>query len=183
MRNGGRFFGRRVNCEQIPLLPAWAVAQVLDDPQKIPILLVWRNRSDDAVQEAARVASHSVAGAVEIRRQDGTINFICTLSRRLPRNGGTARLLICPYCHIPRRGLYGWEPGGPFTSSVVRSDWGCRSCNRLRYASEGGALVIRGRGAIALTVADTFASRRCHRPEPWYPYVFTSPEETSQWGV
>ena len=148
MRNGGRFFGRRVNCERVPLLPALVVAQVLDDPQKIPYLLVWKNRSDETVQEAVHIAPHSETGAVEIIRRDGTSNFIRTASQPLPRNGGSARLLICPYCQIPRRGLYAWEPGGAFTTSVVRSDWGCRACNKLRYASEGGALVVRGRGVF-----------------------------------
>jgi hypothetical protein len=36
-RRGGRFFGRRVNCELVPSLPVWVVARVLDDPRKIPI--------------------------------------------------------------------------------------------------------------------------------------------------
>jgi hypothetical protein len=63
-------------------------------------------------------------------------------------NGGSVRLLICPYCGIPRRGLYGWELGGHYTSIVTRSTWGCRKCNLLRYASEGGALLIRPRGTL-----------------------------------
>src|ERR1700674_5737021 len=91
-RYGGRFFGRRVNCEQVPLLPAWAVAQVLDDPQKVPYLLVWKS-SDDTVQEAVHVAPHREPGLVEIRRHDGTNNLIRAISRQLPRNGGSARVL------------------------------------------------------------------------------------------
>ena len=59
-------------------------------------------------------------GAVEVERHDGTRNFIRTVLRPLPRNGGTVRLLICPYCQIPRRGLYGWVPGGRFTSGSAR---------------------------------------------------------------
>jgi len=31
-RSHGRFFGRRVNGEYVPLLPASAVSRVLDDP-------------------------------------------------------------------------------------------------------------------------------------------------------
>jgi hypothetical protein len=181
-RCGGRFFGRRVNCEQVPLLPAWAVAQVLDDPQKIPHLLVWESRSDDTVWETVHVALHSEAGAVEIRRQNGTSNFIRTISRPLPRNGGSARLLICPYCQIPRRGLYGWELGGPNTTSVTRSNWRCRACNKLRYASEGGALLVRRRGTIGRMLEATLGRGRSDRPEPWYPYVFASPEEAAQAG-
>ena len=184
----GRFSGRRVNCEQIPFLPAWAVAWVLDDPRKIPYLLIWKSRSDDTVKEAARIAPYYEAagrggtdwtGAVEIKRHDGTRDFIRTLLRTLPRNGGRVRLLICPYCSIPRRGLYGWEPGGRFTNSVVRSTWGCRKCNLLRYASEGGALLIRPRG-MWRCVFGTVASPR---PDSWLPYVFTSPEEAAKAGL
>jgi hypothetical protein len=172
----GRFFGRRVNCEDVPLLPAWIVGQVLDDPKKIPYLLVWRSRSDDTIQEAVHVVPQSEIGFVEIRRQDGKCNCICTFSRPL-RNGGRAQFLICPFCQIPRRGLYGWEAGGPFTSSVVSSGWGCRACNKLRYSSEGGALVIRGRGVVSQMFESTLSSYRSYRPELWYPDVFASTEE------
>jgi hypothetical protein len=182
-RCSGRFFGRRVNCEQVPLLPAGAVAWVLDDSRKIPYLLIWRSRSDGTVQEAARIAPHNWMGAVEIKRHDGTRNFISTLLRPLPRNGGRVRLLICPYCQTPRRGLYGWEPGGRFTTSFVRSTWGCWKCNGLRYASEGGALVHRGRGAIYRMFRAACGPCRSERPEQWYPYVFTSPQEAAEAGV
>lgn len=50
----GRFFGRRVNCEQVPLLPAWAVAQVFDDPKEARRLLVWKD-SSGAVQERVHI--------------------------------------------------------------------------------------------------------------------------------
>ncbi len=174
----GRFFGRRVNCEQVPFLPAWAVAWVLDDPRKIPYLLVWKGPEDNSVREVVRVSTYGQfppdwADSAEIKRHDGTWDFIRTLLRTLPRNGGRVRLLICPYCSIPRRGLYGWEPGGRFTNSVVRSTWGCRKCNGMRYASEGGALLIRPRGTLSLV----FGTGHSPRPEPWLPYVFTSTEE------
>jgi hypothetical protein len=178
----GRFFGRRVNCELVPLLPAWAVADVLDDPRKIPYLMLWNNSADDTVQETVLVVPHSETGVVEIRRQDGTSDFIHTVARPLPRNGGKARFLICPSCEIPRRGLYGWEPGGRFTTSAVESNWRCRACNKLRYASEGGALVVRGCGAIASMVEASFGRSRSYRPESWYPYVFASPEEAAKAG-
>ncbi len=177
----GRFFGRRINCEHVPLLPAWAVARVLDDPQKIPYLMVWKSRSDDTVQEAVHVAPDGDGGAVEIRRKDGMTNFIRTVLRPLPRKGGRARFLICPSCQIPRRGLYGWKPGGRFTSSAVSSNWGCRACNKLRYASEGGALVIRS--AFERMFEATYGRSRSNRPEPWYPDVFASTEEAAQEGV
>src|SRR5260370_36116809 len=86
-------------------------------------------------------------GEVEIKRVDGTTDIIRTLLRPLPRNGGSARLLICPDCLTPRRGLYGWEPDedGRFNISVARSNWRCRTCHKLRHASEGVALLVRSR--------------------------------------
>jgi hypothetical protein len=191
-RCSGRFFGRRVNCEQVPLLPARVVAWVLDDSRKIPYLLVWKSRSDGRVQEAVRIAPHNEsahlrgldwAGAVEIKRHNGTSNLIRTLFRPLPRNGGRVRLLICPYCQTPRRGLHGWEPGGRFTNSFVRSTWGCWKCNGLRYASEGGALVHRGRSAIFRMFEAACGPCRSERPEQWYPYVLTSPQEAAEAGL
>jgi hypothetical protein len=178
----GRFFGRRVNCEQVPMLPAYVAREVLDDPRKIPCLLVWRSPYDGGIREAARIAPHQEraglggldwTGAFEIKRHDGTRNFIRTLLCPLPRNGGRVRLLICPYCQIPRRGLYGWEAGGEFINSVQRSSWKCRRCGGLRYSSEGGALILRSRCARLRSLA-AFPCRAPRR-EPWLPYVFASP--------
>jgi hypothetical protein len=165
-RCGGRFFGRRVNCEQVPLLPAWVVARVFDDPQETLYLLVRRDSAGMA-QECVHITPHSSdvqiatnelrlwaerdveTGEVEIQRYDGTTDIIIigTLLRPLPRNGGSVRLLICQDCLTPRRGLYGSEPDkdGRFNTSVARSSWRCRACHKLRYASEGGALVLRSR--------------------------------------
>jgi hypothetical protein len=188
----GRFFGRRVNCEQVPFLPAWAVAWVLDDPRKIPYLLVWKRPEDNSVREVVRAFAYSEpprefplnwTGWVEIKRPDGTRDLIRTLLRPLPRNGGKARLLICPYCKIPRRGLYGWKLGGHCTSRVTRSTWECRKCNSLRYASEGGALVHHDRGALASLFESFCGPIRSDRPEPWLPYVFTSTKEAAEAGV
>jgi hypothetical protein len=192
-RYEGRFLGRRVNCEQVPLLPAWAVAQVFDDPRETPYLLVWKD-SADTIQESVHITAHDSyvpvaanelrlwaerdveTGEVEIQRADGTVDIIGTLLRPLPRNGGSVRLLICPDCLTPRRGLYGWEldEDGRFSTSVARSNWRCRACHKLRYASEGGALVLRSR---------MFGRSRCARPEPWYPIVFTSRAEAAQADV
>lgn len=190
-RLGGRFFGRRVNCERVPLLPAWAVAQVLDDPRKIPYLLIWKSISNGTVQEAVRIAPHNEieglggldwTGAIEIKRHNGTRNFIRTVLRPLLRNGVRVRLLICPYCQTPRRALYGWQPGGRFTNSAVTCPWQCRSCAGLRYASEGKALVFRSRWAFARLIEEQFGCRS-PRPEPWYPHVFTSPEDAADAGL
>ena len=176
-RDEGRFDGPRVDCEQVPLLPAKAVAWVLDDPRKIPYLLIWKRPEDSTVREVVRVSACSdLAGWAEIKRPDGARDLIRTVLQPLPRNGGQARLLICPYCKIPRRGLYGWELGGQHTSSSTRSTWGCRRCNLLRYASEGGALLVRPRGTLGLM----FGTVHSPRPESWFPYVFTSPKEAAE---
>jgi hypothetical protein len=71
----GRFFGRRVNCEQVPFLPAWAVAWVLDDPRKIPYLLVWKRPEDSSVREVVRISTYGQfppdwADWAEIKRPD-----------------------------------------------------------------------------------------------------------------
>ena len=112
-RSGGRFFGRRVNCEQVPLLPAWAVAQVFDDPKETPHPLAWN--SAGTVQERVHIhpfdetpmkpmlamwrldiAPHNSTGGVEIKRDDGTTDIIRTLLQPLPRNGGSVRLSHLP---------------------------------------------------------------------------------------
>jgi hypothetical protein len=160
----GRFDGPRVDCEQVPLLPARAVARALDDPRKIPYLFVWKRPEDSSEREAVRVSAWSeLVGWAEIKRPDGSRDLIRSLLQPLPRNGGKARLLICPYCKIPRRGLNGWELGGQYSLSSTRSSWGCRRCNLLRYASEGGTLLVRPRG----TLGHVFGSVHSPRPEPW----------------
>jgi hypothetical protein len=68
------------------------------------------------------------------------------------------------------------ELGGQYTSNSTRSGWGCRKCNLLRYASEGGALLVRPRGTLGLM----FGIVHSPRPESWFPYVFTSPKETAE---
>ena len=183
-RYEGRFFGRRVNCECVPLLPAVAVRQVLNDPRKIPYLFIWKDGSDGQIKEAVRLIAYSEpngldwTGWIEVKRTDGTRNMIRTLERQLLKGGGKTLLLVCPVCIEPRRALYGWEPGGAYTTSVHRSGWQCRSCARLRYASEGGALLIRDRGIIRRL----FGVGRSDRPGPWYPYVFSSPQQAAESG-
>lgn len=183
-RCDGRFYGRRVNCEHVPLLSASAVRRVLDDPRKIPYLLIWKDDSDGQIKEAVRLVAYSEpngldwTGWIEVKRMDGTRTMIRTLEHSLLRTGGKTRLLVCPVCNEPRRALYGWEPGGRWTTSVRRSGWQCRSCAKLRYASEGGALLIRDRGIIR----SLFGVGRSDRPQPWYPYVFSSPQEVAGAG-
>jgi hypothetical protein len=177
----GRFVGRRVNCARVPLLPASLASRVLDDPRGIPYLFVWRSPDDGTVREAVRVVTYSEpsdpypldwTGWIEIKRPDGTHTLVRTILRQLPRNGGKAGFLVCPLCEAPSRALYGWRVGGQFTNSTQRSAWGCRACQGLRYSSEGGALVFRGRGLLAL-----LGPSRADRPQSWYPHVVANPKE------
>src|SRR6185437_10830448 len=190
-RCGGRLFGRRVNCEQVPQLPAWAASWVLDDPRAIRYLLVWKDERDAQIREAVRLARYSEpdgpvkidwTGWIEVKRTDGSHALIRTVLQPLPRNGAKARFLVCPYCHIPRRALYGWQPGGRFTNSAQTSRWQCRCCAGLRYASEGGALVIRSRGWFARMLDADYGPCRSDRPTPWTPYALSSPERISELG-
>jgi hypothetical protein len=103
----------------------------------------------------------------------------------LPRNGGRALFLLCPYCDAPRRHVYGWE-WNPFSgrSNVVMSvGWRCRSCARLRYSSEGGYLRPGYLGRLGQLGVMLRALGNLPRPESWLPYVFTSPEEAAEAGV
>lgn len=81
----------------------------------------------------------------------------------LPRNDGQALLLFCPGfgCGKPRRYLYGWEIMG---SRVVRRPWLCRTCARLRFASES-----EGRNPWGP-----------YPRYPWDPYVFSSLEQAAK---
>jgi len=60
-RCGGRFFGRRVNCEQVPVLPAWAVAQMLDDPRKMIFELGFSTRPHRAISLPSAVLTLLIA--------------------------------------------------------------------------------------------------------------------------
>jgi hypothetical protein len=187
VRRGGRFFGRRVNCEQVPLLPAPAVSRVLDDPRKMPYLFVWKSPRNGNVQEAVRLSREAGRATafewtdwIEIKRIGGECTYVCTVECPLPRNAGKVRLLLCPGCQQPHRALYGWRPGGRYTTSAERSPhWECRTCAGLLYASEGGALVIRTRSAMLRPLSGRWSSPR---PEPWFPYVFSSPAEAAAAG-
>jgi hypothetical protein len=183
----GRFYGRRVNCERVPMLPASAVREVLDDPRKIPYLLVWKN-DDGEIQEVVRVFCLgpppylTTADSIEIKRTDGSVTRIRAIKWSLPRNGGYAILLACPFCCSLRRALYGWEPGGKYTSSAQTCSWQCHRCAGLRYASEGGALVLRSRGRWFRKLEMEYGTTHSDRFRPWYPYVFSSPADAAAAG-
>jgi hypothetical protein len=175
----GRFLGFRMNCEQVPMLPAWAVRWVWDDPRRIPYLLVWKSRRDSSVKEAVRVARHvprtsrPEAESVEIKRTDGSTVPVYLAWRWQP-HGGRSLLLRCWQCQRPSRALYGAKVGndGRFYKAVM-ADWECRRCAQLRYSSEGGALVLRG-GPISRLLRHPCPDLSSPRPESWLPYVFTS---------
>lgn len=181
----GHFLGfwARLNCEEMPVVPAWLVRRNLDDPRKIPYLLIWQRESDGKIMEAVRLTCHAdgYSGYVQLKRTDASVTVLRIVWRALPRDGGSALMLLCFYCNTPRRFVYGWE-WDSFSrwSNRVRSvSWQCRSCARLRYSSEGGHLRQSGRGAIA-ALFRSFGN--LPRPESWLPYDFTSPEDAADAG-
>jgi hypothetical protein len=176
----------------VPQLPAVFVNRMLADPRSIPYLFVWRSPDDGTVQEAVRVSGKidpavifppEWTGLVELKRPNGVRGFIRTTLRNATRGAGRVRLLVCGSCQRPCRGLYGWEPGGPFTSSALPCSWRCRTCAGLRYASEGGVLVLRGRGGWCRQIQAGLGSSRSDRPTPWWPELFTSIEDAISDGL
>jgi hypothetical protein len=176
--------GPRVNCENVPCLPAALFSWVLDDPRQVPYLIIWKEESSGKLREAARVAACAEvdreidwARCLEIKRADGSKNWILTAERPLPRNGGSALLVICPRCQGHRRALYPWKLNPAKRHAVFTSSWQCRSCAGLRYASEGGALVFHSRTDLGRLIEAIEGPSRGLRPVPWYPYVFANPLE------
>jgi hypothetical protein len=196
-RRDGRFFGRRVNCEYVPFLPASVVALFLNDPRKIPYLLVWKGEKwprgsacprtyDGEVNEVVRLSRYhdpqdasAAENYVKLKRMDGDYSVLRIVWRMLPRNGARALFLFCPYCQHFCRAVYGWQVDhwGRYTSSARLCPWRCRACAGLRYASEGGALVLRSRWSYFRMIEQRYGGCRSPRPEPWYPYVFTSVDD------
>jgi hypothetical protein len=177
-----------VNCEHVPVLPAWAVRRVLEDPRKIPYLLVWTSRRDGTLRECVQVAHYSQpptefkmdwTGWILIKHPDGRGTPVKTILRALPRNGGSALLMQCPQCDKPRRALYGWEVNRYQANAVYKGRWQCRLCAELRYASEGGALLLRSR----IPALREFLPQHMDRPAPWYPHVFSNPADAHMLGV
>jgi hypothetical protein len=183
-RWSGRFFGRRVNCEYVPVLPARVVQLFLDDLRNIPYLLVWRSPQNGTVLEMVRMAREisrvdpaAWTGWIEIKRPDVGCTYVRTVERSLPQNGGRMQLIVCPGCWATRRSLYGWRPGGTHTTSAERAPlWECRKCLGLRYSSEGGALNHHPRAATAQLIRLLFAPLTSDSPKPWYPCVVTAPQ-------
>src|SRR5438132_3636902 len=57
----GHFLGfrARLNCENMPVIPAWLVRRNLNDPRRIPYLSVWKDECDGELKEAVRLATPS----------------------------------------------------------------------------------------------------------------------------
>ena len=55
-------FWARLNCEEMPVLPAWIVRRNVDDPRKIPYLLVWKRKGDGRIMEALRLSNFVACG-------------------------------------------------------------------------------------------------------------------------
>ena len=182
-------FWARLNCEEMPVIPAWIVRSNLYDPRRIPYLLVWKDERDGEIKEAVRLSCHIdprdpvLAQHVELKRTNGSITVLRIVWRTLPRNGGCALFLVCPRCGRLCRFVYGWEwDSYSGWSNRVRSiSWRCRSCAQLRYSSEGGHLRpnLRGLGQLGGMLR---AYGNLSRPVSWLPHMFTSPKEAAELG-
>jgi hypothetical protein len=158
---------------------------MLDDPRNVPYLMIWMDQDSERILEAVRVAPFTEmdeeipwARCVEIKRADGETNRVLTIERPLPRNGGKARLVICPRCPRPRRALYPWRLDPSRRRAVFTSGWQCRSCAQLRYTSEGGALIFRPRKDFGRLIKVVEGPKKDHL-ECWYPYVFADPRNAA----
>jgi hypothetical protein len=185
---GGRFLGYRIDCERVPMLPAWAVRVVWDDPRRLPYLLIWKHPRDGTNKDAVRIVRQvprtgfPEAESVEIKRTDGSIVPIYLAWRGQP-HGGRSLLLKCWQCQRPSRALYGWKVGndGRYLCAAL-ADWQCRKCAQLRYASEGGALLYRS-GVVSRILRMPCEATKCPRPDVWLPYVFSSPDAARETGM
>lgn len=192
----GTFRGYRKDCEEVPCLPAHVVARYLTDPRRTPYLLIWTCRLPidrlfggslaDALREAVRLGPFSFRegeapepGWVEVKHWNGKRTGLQVLERPLPRNGGKAVLLACDRCRRPCRALYGWRIHKELRC-VTTGTWNCRTCSRLSYSSEGGALVYRSRWAVTRPLSGL---RLIAKPDVWEPLVFADPVSAARMGL
>ena len=180
----------RLNCESIPVIPAWLVRSNLDDPRKIPYLLVWKDeRYGDEIKEAVRLAryvepntSHVTDDYVVLKRTDGSATVLRIVWRMLPRNGG--RRSSCFARTVTRRAVTSTAGSGTVfrdgrTESGVSAGY---AVHVLDCATHPKAAICAEAGVVRW--APIFrAYGNLPRPESWLPDVFTSPEEAAEAGL
>ena len=177
----GRYSGFRIDCERVPMLPAWVVRRVWDDPRDIPYVLIWRGRRDGMKKEEVRIYRNPTGcnlpgtDSVEIVPIYSSNVEVFIEWRRQP-HGGHSLLLRCSRCEKPSRALYGVKVGDDGRYYVPRrANWECRQCAGLRYSSEGGALLMRG-GMLTRLFRRPTANVSFPRPQPWLPNGFRAYE-------
>src|SRR5580704_10261168 len=73
----------------MPVIPAWLVRSNLNDPRKIPYLLVWKDeRHDGKIMEAVRLAHGGFSDLVELKRTDEAPQFCLSSGARCPATEG-----------------------------------------------------------------------------------------------
>lgn len=138
----GRFYGRRVDVEDVPRLPAYVARYVLEDRRARPYLVVWTDRVFGQGERVGLALRAEPRDGDRVRlvapHMDETAGTV-----RVPIPGGrTALLWRCPTCGVARRFLYVHR----LTPWGFRfGDLGCARCNRLRWNSQGRFLGRVGR--------------------------------------
>src|ERR1700730_8114922 len=97
----------RLNCENTPVIPLWPVRSNLNDPRRIPYLLVWKDERHGG-EITARLSRYTKqpCGAEANGREFHS--FAAGLADASAERWA-ALLLVCSYCNTPRRHVYGWE--------------------------------------------------------------------------
>src|SRR4029077_1330103 len=79
----------RLNCENMPVIPAWLVRRNLEDPRRIPYLLVWKDDIHDGkIMEVVRLAHGGFSDLVELKRADESTTVLRIVWRMLPATAG-----------------------------------------------------------------------------------------------
>ena len=133
----GRFIGPRVNCENVPLFTSRALAWMLDDPRKVPYLMIWMDQNSEKIIEAVRIALSPDmeeeipwAKCVEITKELMACRIGFLRSSDLFRGTGERpdwSSVRTANIHDVRSTLGGWIRAGAMQPSYSRS-WQCRSC-------------------------------------------------------